>query len=429
MRRTGYKSSPAFAIILDHAQPVYFPGDTLKGYVISNVLLNQESSLSTVQLTLSGRAKTKSIVKRNGHPSVDRGRAVYFQQPQILRGDGHGRWTFSVTIPNASTLGFASRGNKFKPEMDYLATIDPKSKQEIDVTEHPLPSVMYYHKKSTLLGRTVEAFIEYGLLAKSGNMTASLPLTPRLLPEHAEKPITIGQKLKIAARSSDIPRYTCFTNVVCPTVIQLDHPDPIPLKIYVVPNLDTRRTTIYSGGDLRCLPPIEVVSMKIDLKSKLKIRCEGGLEKPMAQYHTFGFPFPGEFSPVAVPVILVAEPRPPVNAYLSSGSPPANSPKVATKDQYEWAASQTVDTVASPSGALDLEWSIVLSCAGQTHTICGGNPVTVLAPSEEQECRKRRQLGTEGMKKNNDDMMSGVDMTAQITVQVLGSVLENLLGV
>ncbi|MCJ1290133.1 hypothetical protein MMC34_001669 [Xylographa carneopallida] len=215
--------------------------------------------------------------------------------------------------------------------------------------------------------------------------------------------------------------------MAAPTVIQLNHRDPIPLKIYLVPDLDIQKTTIFSAGDHKWLPSIEIVSIKMRPRSKIKTRCRWGSQRPQDQYHTFRFPFQNGLDPVAIPVISEAESGSSVKISLFSWPPPNNPPMISKKHQYEWAALQPIAAFAPPSKALDLgtrfsvvlgssassvlhqapvafkrkiiptfstynisvthrlEWRIVLSCAGRTHAIRGGNPVTVLAQSEEQK--------------------------------------------
>ena len=86
MPRTGHKSSPGLAILIEHAQPFYFPGDTLIGYIIGDGLLNQQSIFASVQLTPSGRARTKYVDSNNGNKSVYRGRAVFFNDSRLYVG-------------------------------------------------------------------------------------------------------------------------------------------------------------------------------------------------------------------------------------------------------------------------------------------------------------------------------------------------------
>ncbi|KIW90424.1 uncharacterized protein Z519_09069 [Cladophialophora bantiana CBS 173.52] len=53
-------------------------------------------------------------------------------------------------------------------------------------------------------------------------------------------------------RSSKTPRYTYVVKVEYPTVIQLEHPKPLPLKVYLIPDLDGVKTTIRSSSSQSC---------------------------------------------------------------------------------------------------------------------------------------------------------------------------------
>lgn len=197
--------------------------------------------------------------------------------------------------------GFGARGDSFKPDNGYLSTLDPAGKQEADLSKHLLPPIMYYFSESAMSGKTVEAYIEYVLVAEGRDAIASLPLyvrrryspvpitdyrmktksfyhmvkTPRLLPEHANKPLTFGQKMSGLFRPSKTPRYTCTVKVEYPTLIQLEHPNPIPLRICIAPIMSPEMTTICPEGNIDNLPPVEIVSMEIRLQSDVNIRCPG----------------------------------------------------------------------------------------------------------------------------------------------------------
>ena len=494
MPRTGHKKSSALSIELDNARPTYFPGDTLEGYVTcENTPSDWQSRYSTVRVKLFCRAKTKYTVKRPNGTSIDRGRAVLFEEQRILsKGpvcqDGQHAWAFSITIPKTSTPGFAKRGDEFRPDVGYLSTTDNESpRREVDVTKHGLPSVMYYFGESAMSGKTVEAYIEYVLMAESGDTKACYPLyvrrrsvqspitnhnmrprsfpqviqTPRLLPEHADQPLTFTQKSKMFFRPSKTPKYAYTVQVEVPTVIQLEHPDTIPLKIHLVPDLDPEKTTICLNKDTSSLPPVQVISVEIALRCYIKIRCPGAFwDSGTEKDHTFDFVFRNDFKPVEVPIIQPADSQ-------HAGSAPEHQPapqssaSTSTLIANGLTASSSVDTALQPT-ALNLgahlsillgssasstlkrpavsfkrqvyptfstynislryilRWKINLSCANESSFIGGVIPVTVLAPSEEQEEMKERQLGTAGMKKNHDDL-EGV---FEAGVEFIGKILE-----
>ena len=59
-------------------------------------------------------------------------------------------------------------------------------------------------------------------------------------------------------------------------------------------------------------------------------------------------------------------------------------------------------------------------CAEEKSSIYGEYPVVVVAPSEEQESQKTREMGTEGMKKNYDDLEQGFGAA----MQIIGGILQ-----
>jgi hypothetical protein len=547
MPRTGFKKSPTLAIELDGDLSTHVPGDTLTGYVTIEQPPKQVPLYNSfVCLKLFGSVKTKYKKKTNNGTSIVRGRAVLFQQSFVLSKskacqNGEHAWPFSLTIPKSSQPGFAARGDEFKPDSfgDYLHT-KGEDKKEVDVTKHSLPSVLYYFSESSMSGKTVEAYIEYVLAASYGENTAFHPIYVRqpsvpsptkdykmktytdwqptvvkslkLLPEYADKKLTFGQRSSRFFRPGRTPKYSYRVNVEYPQVIQLEHPDPIPLNIYIVPELDPQKTTICPDNDISTLPPVQVISVEIKLKGHFGIRCPGTLwDTDTIKHHTFPFYFPMEIKPVTIPVLQAAaktpgvkqvasapenpsEPPPPVpelpsiaslgatltapfsmpeDASLASEAPPAvpetSAPTPDSNKALSHAASaplgstRTASQGPPPLGTslnlgthlkillgcsaastcghravsfkrqvyptfktynitlkYRLEWKIKMVCADEKSSISGDYPVVVVAPSEEQESQKKRELGTEGMKKNYDDL----EQALSVATQVIGGILQ-----
>lgn len=518
MPRTGPKTSSRLGIELRDPQPTYFPGDTLQGYVTCEESTDLQSSYSSalVRVKLFGRAKTKYVVKNTSTSttSIERGRAVFFEEHKILHkgvsscdGGGQHAWPFEFTIPTTSKPGFATRNDcdQFRADPPYLHTRDAEH-QEIDVTQHPLPSVMYYKSESAMGGQTVEAFIEYVLFAEGAGTTASYPLyvrakaallpiqnykiqtrtfeqrikTLKLLPEYAETALTFKQKSRMFFRPSKTPRYSYTIKVEYPTVIQLEHPEPIPLKIYLIPNLDAKKTTVASHDVLSSLPAVKLVNMELELMGGVNIRCPGGLwDSGTEKTHTFEFHF--RKPPDAVELPAVPPPsnlRYPMKSALEVSSDSSSMLAVAQSMPAPmdiWQNNEGTEVIHTPAGwqalhattptgssfAFDvgahavillgcsasstlshppvsfkrqvyptfstynihikyrLRWRFYLVCAGVERQVSGEAPVTVMAPSEEQEENKKRQLGNEGMKRNHDDMEAGLGSAVQFIGQVL----------
>ena len=523
MPRTGRRSPAGLTIEVDDFQATYLPGDTLTGCVIySKPVVNpQPWPQTTIRLKLFGRAKSKYIVKTSNGTSISRGRAVFFDISQNLslgpetKASGEHAWQFTITIPTTSQPGFAQRGDEWKHMDGYLTTKDAE-KKPIDVTQHPLPSIMYYFGESAMSGKTSEAYVEYVLQAEVGQSKATLPLflrnngtpapitnhkpqarsalqlvrSPRLLAEHADKKLTFKQKSSRLFRPSKTPRYTYHVRVEYPTIIQLEHPDPIPLRIAVAPDLDPEKTSICRDGDLQNLPPVNITAIKLQLKMQIDIRCPGTFwDAENDKYHDFDIPFRATLKPFPLPVISASDLKhvmsapDPYSQYLSPQLRSAYStPNLQTIASHATATPVTSDTVStnalsqhltpfpsitpglsaptplnlgdrysiflgcSASSTLghppisfkrqvyptfttynirlkySLRWRVSLECAGEAQEVAGVAPVTIIAPSEEQEAKKKRELGTEGMKKNYDDLEAGVGAGVQFIGQVLQAV-------
>jgi len=101
------------------------------------------------------------------------------------------------------------------------------------------------------------------------------------------------------------PKYSYTVNVGFPQVIQLQHPDPILLKIHITPDLDPQKTTICPDNDNSSLPPVYISSVKLKLKADFRIRTKRTFLEQMGtvKNHTFRFSFPAKIEPVVIPVI------------------------------------------------------------------------------------------------------------------------------
>ena len=507
MPRTGVKGSPNLRIDLIDPVTSYCSGDVINGYVISEKTDGLGKHSPYVRLSFFGRAKTKYIVKRQHGTTRERGRASFFDGRLTLENgpickEGHHAWKFSLKVPDSTKPGILRRGDAFDPSPPFLATRDPQTKDEVDVTKHSLPPIMYHHDESYMSGKTVEVYIEYAIVAEMGDYRATVPIylrklstptpiteyklglkttlhttkTPRLLPENADKALTMGQKLKKSFTSSKkTPRYTFSVKVAHPTILQLEHPDPIPLKIFIFPNLDPEKTTICPDGNIDSLPPVKLTSMSLKLMANYSIRTKGTYfgDTISSTDDSFPVPFPPKGTePLTIPV-ATSEPKRIRPTNLSQpqqhGPSPADlNPSLAHHVQrlalvygYVEAVSMpsTLDLGAAFSIALGsshwqnrsypgvgsaswslggeicpslntynicvtyyLKWTLKLACAGDTFEISGTGSVEILAPSEEQEKFKQRRVGTEGTRRDYDGWMEGAGQV----LEIVGDVLQNV---
>jgi hypothetical protein len=491
MPRTGRRFPTGVSIRIDDLQATYLPGETVTGRVVCEKSpVTDPSRPYQVRLRLIGRAKSKYVIRSTNGTDINRGRASLFDLDIPLTQDStsssHRAWIFALTLPTHPAPGLPQRGDEFRPHGTYFSTRDA-NKKPIDVTKHPLPAVMYHFAKSELSGKTSEAYVEYFLQAKIATHEATLPLflrnrstdtpiadfdsksrtvpqsvkTPRLLSEHAETELTFRQKSSRFFKPSKTPKYGFSVKVEYPTVIQLEHPDPLPMRIAVVPDLTPEKTSICPDGDLSSLSPVSMTSIKLELIMQVDIRCPGTMyDHENDTVHTIAIPFRGGIEPVTIPVIpaeAIGEVMPapdPNEAWKRQISQTSNVTPVTTTTTTSaltppaeplhigshlsiYIGSSAITTLSHPPVSLKrqlypsfktynirlsykLHWRIGLTCAGESMEVGAQMPLTVLAASEEQEAIRKRELGVEGVKRNYDDLE---DWGIQ-GLQFLGGVLE-----
>ncbi|KAH6646042.1 hypothetical protein BKA67DRAFT_583041 [Truncatella angustata] len=529
MPRHGIKNSNAASIEITDFQSTYLPGSVVLGHVVTKLSFAEVSKAdqTSVNLKLFGRAKTKIVDKSGQVTVIYRGRAGFAEEQEcIFRGPvtAGARIPFAITVPQAAQPGFEKRGDSWDRDRSDNWGIMPgsQSSQAIrryylcntqdDVTKQTLPGVFYFRDKSQWSGNIYEAFIEYVLEATmtcpgTKDVVATFPLlirTPstqkplaeadhefivrdsfktirseRLIAQNSDKKLTLRDRSKMFFKLSKVPRYSYKVKIIFPQVIQLEHPDPLSLKIYVVPILDQVQTTVCPDGDVRRLPAVEFVSLELDLVSLTRLRCEGSLPgRPHGKdrEETLSVPFRYSFEPFTfkVPVIIRGNLNPQESAGigyrndyrdgdldavlgspyidpgalrpLEDGTPVPQGPIPYTSFHADDAgayflgspfdlgshldirlsqfASSTMGHTRVPFGkpvwpsfttynivrAYELSWRVKLTCAGESHTVAGRGNVTVLPPSEEQEVRKKRELGKDGMQRNHDDLMGALEL-------------------
>ena len=123
-----------------------------------------------------------------------------------------------------------SRCDQFDPGSLSPGTRDAITKKEADVSEDLLPPIMYSFYQS-YISTTLEAYVEYAIVANNGKITAIVPSyirrqstqqpitaydlgariayqevkTQKVLPEVADSSLTMGPKLKKTHRPSEAP--------------------------------------------------------------------------------------------------------------------------------------------------------------------------------------------------------------------------------
>jgi hypothetical protein len=470
MPRSGLQTSDSLGIEIENFQASYAPGDTIIGRVTRNESLNVAAA--GVAIKLFGRAKTK--ITRSGTESKSnyRGRAVFLEvqevlhRGKILSADGiRHSWPFSITIPTASQPGFESPGGEWSEEEDFLGSY------KVDVTKHQLPSAFYFTGSDWFTGTKVESFVEYVLKAqidnsdsdKAGRVLAetTMPLfvsrpstefpiethkiwivafehqvkSLRLLPAHADKKLTMRQRSRMLFQPSTTPKYGFSVELEYPNTIQLSHPKPAPLTIHIKPNRvrtshefcsDTSARTI----DALTLPPVKLVALKLELRATVKSRAHSTFGTTNTTKHrdydiTYYEPFP---SPV-IPAIqtggkAINGPTPLDLGSLimhSYGASALNTNPV----RFETPVYPTFSTY-NINLSYEFRWTVVIECAGERENFHADTPVTILAPSAEQERHRLEGMNVEEAKASYEKWLeavslglTGADLVLQL-IEVVG---------
>ncbi|KAF4435199.1 hypothetical protein F53441_13554 [Fusarium austroafricanum] len=249
------KSGPELVIHLD--RDTYVPGDTITGHIYRTThIVSPDSSLS---VSMIGTASTCELFKdRKGAYTwgvkLHHHSQTIFSGPLHIENGGYEQWPFTIPVP----LYADPKVNNGRQALSYIPP---------DAADHELPP-------SYILGDGGEergsACIQYVIEAKltvNGHGTTEvfdainpfkiIRLTPdapiadfksrriryprkistqRLIPGMEDVKLSSLQKIKRNFSFSSDPELGFDVFVDVPTVIQLDNPTPIPIKLLVVPN-------------------------------------------------------------------------------------------------------------------------------------------------------------------------------------------------
>lgn len=287
------------AICIEGNQAEFFPGDTIIGHVVRRSPM--VTPRARVKIQLNGRTKSK-LRRSNGNSSTEyRGRfnvikpnhhgQLIYQGPLHVANEGEGeRWPFAITIPTHVECSWVPG------EMETFIPADRAA-----ASNHTLPPSFEACSGSS------EAYVEYWLSAElvstgdrdHGTSESTLPfilkeltieppiiqhskkyphasevISQRLLPEFADAELSTSQSLKKFFATESVPRFHFRTEVDVPTRIQLEHPEPIPLRIRVVP--DYKRSRWGPHGDAEKIPQkIRLIGGELKVKQLVDIKCGG----------------------------------------------------------------------------------------------------------------------------------------------------------
>ncbi|KAF2805852.1 uncharacterized protein BDZ99DRAFT_99821 [Mytilinidion resinicola] len=298
MPRTAQRSAPGLTVEIDRPDRSYFmAGDTLTGFVVLD--LTKVTFFHSVRLQLYGRAKTK-ITKSNGtRCAIYRSRRVLFNIQQTLHigqvdcGSGEHAWRFAIQIPN-----HPASGQECGDELAVLSTTPAYLATEGGITQHALPTTFNTTFERKLGFVKAEGYIEYYLrvvVFEKGKPKASMVCTKvlflrarstdepaedfktrpteqncivrsiKLHPSHADNPPPTRTTLERVLQPSKRTQHALNFHITHPTIIQLDHPNPLPFAVSVEP---TPPPTSTSG-------PLEIrlTNLRLFLQSTTRVRA------------------------------------------------------------------------------------------------------------------------------------------------------------
>ncbi|KAM0322599.1 hypothetical protein ACHAQA_009447, partial [Verticillium albo-atrum] len=304
MPRSINSCHPTLGIRLDCDRTRFAPGDTITGYVYrSEQLVSPQASL---RIALNGRSKSKLVHGVNSilQDDVYRGRFNFFSKSETTRllhrgpvhvpgGGEEQTWPFSITIPTQIDPG--SLQAKIVPKEQSYLSIDPK-----DVAVQPLPPTFDIDRAA--ITRDMQGFVEYFLQATlhfpgpQDDVFAVLPIpmpmlsdqppiidfkpckssvkkvvnSPRLMPGMENASLSFSKKASKLFRSSNVPSFFFRVDTGIPQVVQLNNPNPIPIRIRVVP--DWGQT---SDVFRKHLPKVKLKSISLEVASLTEILCDG----------------------------------------------------------------------------------------------------------------------------------------------------------
>ena len=250
-------------------------------------------------------------------------------------------------------------------------------------------------------------------------------------------------------------------------VLQLEHPEPLPLKVYILPFTSPERKTICPDGDIQDLPSIRIIDLNLEIEFNCTVRTRETIwDSTNNTGSTFEFPLGSAFEAVEIPV-SVNEPQlvalQPQNSdtegrkFLGPFVVPKYARLAAAKGVVvpgsvnlalnlgrhfsillDSSASRTRGSRPIPFHkrlypslttydiTLDyrLDFKLNMDCAGDVFIVEGCGTLTILGPSEAQEHEKERYLGTEGMKRNHVELFDGLEHVIEMIGQIIEAVSQ-----
>ncbi|OAA66904.1 hypothetical protein SPI_01480 [Niveomyces insectorum RCEF 264] len=351
MPPTARRGGPKLAIRLASGPGPYAPGEVLHGVVVRTAPLVTSHATVTVSLHGRAKSRIHLLEGADGTvtyhgrfallaPSAANGLGptVHEGPLHIAAGGSGGMWPFAIEVPAHPDPDVVAHGQAAQTAQNSsFISLDRAA-----VVHQALPA-SFYCKFAGAHSKDGEAFVEYWLEAElhrphpsgggSGTTdTVTLPvavrrqstpapiipsaprampalgtlgtdadnnyaspagprcevISPRLRPGQAHAPLTFKQKAQIRLRSAALPRYAFRLEAALPTLLQLDHPSPLPVRFRVIPDMALTTPDVLAswgdgdgGSDGPMAPPPPV--LLTDLKLVLRVHTEALAPTPWAE--------------------------------------------------------------------------------------------------------------------------------------------------
>ncbi|KAK7966817.1 uncharacterized protein PG986_001094 [Apiospora aurea] len=276
------QQSIAASIELDNFQLSYKPGDVITGNIV-RIQLDQPDEV-VVTLQFWARVKTRIAERQNnganGASSTRHyeGESTLFNIAETLyQGrayEGKNVWPFTVTIPDTHLPPRPAAGNTLPPSHylrdEHLAHM--RQRRNYLYVKYVMEADV---RSLTKKGKSALAVLPLNIrtpssptpirdFATRAMATEETLRSLHLLPEYANESLSIRQHMRSVFKRSKIPHYSFAIVVEFPTVIQLEHPTPIPFKIRGIVRTGENETT---SAVAEKPPDIHLVSGQVYLRS------------------------------------------------------------------------------------------------------------------------------------------------------------------
>ncbi|KAK9772839.1 hypothetical protein SCAR479_10524 [Seiridium cardinale] len=393
---TGLTQSIRASIEVPQLQLSYAPGDVVHG-VVKKINIQNLPENVTVVVKLIVRIETqvtRESTRSDGSKSTSHSigqRTLLESRQHLYRGPaspGLNEWPFAFMLPHQRLPEALS--NSAVPPMEVYQVSAPPA-----VATFPL----FVRPRS--IARPMEGTILHGALYNESVKTLHLD------PEYAGKSLTFRQHMTSVFQRSKLPEYSFTLVVEYPSVIQLEHPDPISFRLRAIagefkPSTPDTKT---AGAP----PALNLVSADIQLSSQTTTDALEGTSYTVTGNKS------GQWDSASL-VNWADMPNSPIVTSIPTDVTAPNSTFDIGK-QFRVSLSQNGLSLGRvglqrhvPSNAIypsfqtrhishihQIKWKLVIRCAGKNRKISGSAPVTVLGPSEQNELEKVANIGVDGI--------------------------------